>query len=153
MEKVFVLRTFSKAWGLAGLRVGVGVGSCALIDAVVRSRGPYKVNAVADRAATVALAQDAAWVRATVAEAVESRERLDALVEGRRGVRRWPSRANFVVWQVDGNADAFAARFAARGIGVRAFRGLPGIGDAIRIGVAPWPMLARLEPVITECWP
>ncbi len=153
MEKVLVLRTFSKAWGLAGLRVGVGVGSRALIDAVVRSRGPYKVNAVADRAATIALEQDVDWMRAAAAAAVESRERLDALVEGGRGVRPWPSRANFVFWQVDGNAEVFAARFAAHGIGVRAFRGLPGIGDAIRIGVAPWPMLSRLEQVIAECWP
>jgi histidinol-phosphate aminotransferase len=153
MEKVLVLRTFSKAWGLAGLRVGVGIGSRALIDAVVRSRGPYKVNALADRAATVALEQDADWMRQTAAASVESRERLDALVEGRAGIRRWPSRANFVFWQVDRNAEEIAARFAAQGIGVRAFRGLPGIGDAIRIGVAPWPMLARLEQVIAECWP
>jgi histidinol-phosphate aminotransferase len=153
MEKVLVLRTFSKAWGLAGLRVGVGVGSRALIDAVVRSRGPYKVNAIADRAATVALEYDADWMRQTAAAAVESRARLDALVEGRRGVRRWPSRANFVFWQVDESAEEIAARFATRGIGVRAFRGLPGIGDAVRIGVAPWPMLERLVPVIAECWP
>jgi len=153
MEKVLVVRTFSKAWGLAGLRVGVGVGSRELIDAVVRSRGPYKVNALADRAATVALEQDADWMRETAAAAVESRIRLDALVEGRRGVRRWPSRANFVFWQVEGDADAIAVRFAAQGIGVRAFRGLPGIGDAIRIGVAPWPMLERLAPVIAEVWP
>jgi histidinol-phosphate/aromatic aminotransferase/cobyric acid decarboxylase-like protein len=129
------------------------VGSRELIDAVVRSRGPYKVNALADRAATVALEQDGEWMRETSAAAVESRERLDALVEGRRGVRRWDSRANFVFWQVDGDAEAIAARFAAQGIGVRAFRGLPGIGDAIRIGVAPWPMLERLVPVIEGCWP
>jgi histidinol-phosphate aminotransferase len=111
------------------------------------------VNAIADRAATVALEYDADWMRQTAAAAVESRARLDALVEGRRGVRRWPSRANFVFWQVDESAEEIAARFATRGIGVRAFRGLPGIGDAVRIGVAPWPMLERLVPVIAECWP
>ena len=152
LGNVFVVRTFSKAWGLAGLRVGVGVGSRALIDAVVRSRGPYAVNALAERAASAALQHDTAWMRATATEAVACRERLDAMVHGRRGVRPWASRANFVFWQVDGNADEYAARFAADGIGVRAFRDLPGIGDALRIGVAPWPALARLEPIITECW-
>lgn len=153
MERVLVLRTFSKAWGLAGLRVGYAVGSRTLVDAVVRSRGPYKVNALAERAAGAALAADDGWMRAAAARAVEARERLDALVRGRRGVRAWASRGNFVFWQVDADADAIAARFAARGIGVRAFRSLPGIGDAIRIGVAPWPMLERLVPVVEECWP
>ena len=37
--------------------------------------------------------------------------------------------------------------------GVRAFRALPGIGDALRIGVAPWPALERLIPVIEAAWP
>jgi len=153
MERVLILRTFSKAWGLAGLRVGYGVGSRALVDAVVRSRGPYKVNALAERAATAAVRHDEAWMRAAAAEAAECRARLDRLVHGRRGVRAWASAGNFVFWQVDGNADALAARFAAAGIGVRAFRALPGIGDALRIGVAPWPALERLIPVIEAAWP
>lgn len=153
MERVLVLRTFSKAWGLAGLRVGYGVGSRALVDAVVRSRGPYKVNAVADRAATVAMREDMEWMRETSAAARASRERLDACVRGKRGLRAFASEGNFVFWQVEGDAQAFAARFAAAGIAVRAFSGLPGIGEALRIGVAPWPLLERLVPIIEECWP
>lgn len=153
LERVLVLRTFSKAWGLAGLRVGYGVGSRQLVDAVVRSRGPYKVNAVAEHAATIAVREDAVWMRRTADDAVATRTRLDALVQGRRGVRPWPSEGNLVFWQVDGDADAFADRFASHGIGVRAFRGLPGIGDALRIGVAPWRELERLVPVIEALWP
>lgn len=153
LARVLVLRTFSKAWGLAGLRVGYGVGSRALVDAVVRSRGPYKVNALAELAAATAVRGDLAWMRSVAAEAAASRERLDALVQGRRGVRPWASEGNFVFWQVAGDAPVLAARFAARGIAVRAFSGLPGIGDALRIGVAPWAQLERLVPVIEECWP
>lgn len=153
LERVLVLRTFSKAWGLAGLRVGYGVGSRQLVDAVVRSRGPYKVSAVAERAATIAVREDEAWMRRAAEDAVAARTRLDALVRGRRGVRPWASEGNFVFWQVDGDADAYAARFAAEGIGVRAFRGLRGIGDALRIGVAPWRELERLAPVIEALWP
>jgi len=153
MERVLVLRTFSKAWGLAGLRVGYGVGSRALVDAVVRSRGPYKVNALAERAAATAVQVDEQWMLRAAAAAVACRERLDALVRGRRGVRPWASEANFVFWQVHGDAQALAARFAARGIGVRALSALPRIGDALRIGVAPWERLERLSPVIAECWP
>jgi histidinol-phosphate aminotransferase len=153
MERVLVLRTFSKAWGLAGLRVGYGAGSRTLVDAVVRSRGPYKVNALAELAASTAVREDEAWMRAAASEAILARGRLDALVRGRRGVRAWASEGNFVFWQVDGDANAFAARFAAHGIGVRAFSGLPGIGEALRIGVAPWAQLERLAPIIEELWP
>lgn len=153
MDRVLVLRTFSKAWGLAGLRVGYGVGSRTLVDAVVRSRGPYKVNALAELAATTAVREDAAWMRRVAAEAVEARTRLDALVRGRRGVRAWASEGNFVFWQVEGDATALAERFAAQGVGVRAFSGLTGIGEALRIGVAPWAELQRLAPIVEELWP
>lgn len=153
MERVLVLRTFSKAWGLAGLRVGYGVGSRTLVDAVVRSRGPYKVNALAELAATTAVLEDAEWMRRAAAEAVEARTALDALVRGRRGVRAWPSEGNFVFWQVESDAAALAERFAARGVGVRAFSGLTGIGEALRIGVAPWAALQRIAPIVEELWP
>lgn len=150
MGRVLVLRTFSKAWGLAGLRVGVGVGSRELIDAVVRSRGPYKVNALAERAATVALRDDDAWMRATAAEAAACRARLDAAGRDLPGVTPWRSEGNFVFWQLAQDAQAVAARFAAHGIGVRAFSGLPGIGEAIRIGVAPWSQLQRVAALLPE---
>lgn len=153
LGRVLVLRTFSKAWGLAGLRVGYGVGSRTLLDAVVRARGPYKVNALAELAATTAIREDGAWMRRAAAQAVDARTRLDSLVRGRRGVHAWPSEGNFVFWQVEGSAAAFADRFAANGIGVRAFSGLTGIGEALRIGVAPWSQLQRLVPVIEELWP
>jgi len=152
-EHVLILRTFSKAWGLAGLRVGYGVGSPALIEAVVRSRGPYTVNALADLAAATAVTEDRAWLAQVVDEARANRTRLDALVRGRRGVRPWASQGNFVFWAVDADAMALADRFQERGIGVRAFRGLRGIGDALRIGVAPWSQLGRVAQLAEELWP
>ena len=153
LERVLVLRTFSKAWGLAGLRVGYGVGSRTLVDAVVRSRGPYKVNALAELAATTAIREDDSWMRRVAAEAIDARTRLDALVRGRQAVRAWPSEGNFAFWQVDGSATEFATRFAAYGVGVRAFSGLTGIGEALRIGVAPWARLEQLAPIVEELWP
>ena len=153
MGRVLVLRTFSKAWGLAGLRVGYGVGSRALVDAVVRSRGPYKVNALAELAAATALREDDAWMRAAAAEACVNRARLDSFVREREGVRPWASEGNFVFWQLAQDAHRAAARFGARGIGVRAFSGLPGIGDALRIGMAPWSLLQRVADLVPELWP
>ena len=49
-DRVIVAHTFSKAFGLAGFRVGYGVGSSSLIELVARARGPYKVNMLAERA-------------------------------------------------------------------------------------------------------
>ena len=92
-------------------------------------------------------------MRAAVAEARENRARLDALVRGRPGVRPWSSEGNFVFWQIEQDAFAVAARFAERGIGVRAFSGLPGIGEALRIGMAPWSMLQRVADLVPEIWP
>lgn len=153
MERVLVTRTFSKAWGLAGLRVGYGIGGRALVSAVVKARGPYKVNALAELAATTALTEDVGWMRGVVAEACASRERMMALLDGRAGTRCWDSRGNFIFLQLDGDAAEAAASFCRRGIGVRAFSGLKGIDQALRIGVAPWTDFERVARHAEELWP
>lgn len=149
-EHVLVTRTFSKAWGLAGLRVGYGVGGARLVTAVTKSRGPYKVNAIAERAAVAALTQDAAWVARVAAETVEARERLAAAFAGRPGVTLWKSEGNFLFLSVDRPAAELAEAFRQRGIGVRAFSNLRGIGDALRIGLAPWSELERVALAAEE---
>jgi histidinol-phosphate aminotransferase len=169
-DRLLVTRTFSKAWGLAGLRVGYALGAPALVEAVAKARGPYTLNAVGEAAAVAALARDAEWMRRTAAEAAAARDRLAgalAPIVAARGGRVWASRANFVFIQLvegpDGGipagvgaaavtARAVAAHFQARGIGIRAFEALPGIGDAIRIGVAPWPQLERVVAAAREAW-
>ncbi|HSM36041.1 MAG TPA: histidinol dehydrogenase [Longimicrobiales bacterium] len=141
-RRTIALRTFSKAWGLAGARIGYAVGPARLIAELRKSRGPYKVSAVAERAAVAALRQDDAWRRRAVGRAIAARVLLnEGLVA--LGLRPLPSRANFLLAPV---SDAAAARDAllARGIGVRAFRDLREIGDAIRITVAPEPALNEL---------
>lgn len=153
MEKVLVTRTFSKAWGMAGLRVGYGVGSRTLTAAVTKARGPYKVNALGELAAVTALREDGGWMRAAAAAARDARTRLVAAFAGRTGVRPWDSRGNFVFVGTDGPAADLAARFQARGIGVRAFSGLTGIGEALRLGVAPAPQLDRVIRAVGEMWP
>jgi histidinol-phosphate aminotransferase len=65
---VLATRTFSKSFGLAGLRVGFGVGAPPLVGEVLKARGPYKVNTFAERAAAAALEHDRAWMAGIVAE-------------------------------------------------------------------------------------
>ena len=149
-ENVLVTRTFSKAWGLAGLRIGYGVGGEALVAAVTKARGPYKVTAVSESAAVHALRNDAAWLKATVQDARRMRDRLHLVLRGRDAVRAWASEGNFVFLQLADSAAAAAERFRERGIGVRAFSNLNGIGEALRIGLAPWEQLQRVVDAAEE---
>lgn len=151
-ENVLVTRTFSKAWGLAGLRIGYGVGAAPLVAAVAKARGPYKVTSLSESAAVHALRNDAAWLDATVREARRMRARLHTALEGRDSVRVWASEGNFVFLQLADSAAAAAEQFRLRGIGVRAFSGLNGIGEALRIGLAPWDALQRVVDAAEEIW-
>jgi len=139
--RLLVLRTFSKAFGLAGLRIGYGVGAAPLIRELEKVRGPYKVSAIAEAAALAALEQDLGWMRRTVGETVAAR---DAFFEALRAAGRspLPSDANFVLLPV-ADAQGVAAALLERGIHVRAFPALPGVGDALRITIGP-PDVMRL---------
>ena len=141
---VVVARTFSKAFGLAGLRVGYAVGAPALVAEVEKSRGPYKVNALAERAALAALEAGLPWVREHAALAVECRGRLEGALRA-MGLAPLPSAGNFVLVPVPARpgAAAVAARMREGGVAVRPFTGLPRVGDALRITVGPWPMVER----------
>ena len=148
LGRLLVLRTFSKAWGLAGLRVGYAVGSQELVRAVRKSAGPYKVNALAERAACIALTKDADWMRAHATEAVVSRERVTQSLRA-MGLSPLDSRGNFVCVPVP-NARALASRLAERGVAVRAFVGLPVFGDLLRVGMGPWPVMEQFVGALRE---
>lgn len=151
-DNLLVVRTCSKAYGLAGLRVGYAVGAPSVVLEVERARGPYKVSAPAERAALAAVRDDAAWVDEHVALAVAVRERLAVALRA-RGLSPLPSGANFVCVPVPG-AVAVGQALRARGVAVRPFEGLPHVGDALRISVGPWEqmesLLGALDAVLAE---
>lgn len=139
VNNLLVIRTMSKAFGLAGLRVGYGIGAPALVRDVEKSRGPYKLNAMAEQVALAALRNDMEWVRTHVALAVANRDRLaDALRS--RGYAPLPSAANYVCVPVR-NAVAVGQALRARGVAARPFEQLPHVGDTLRISVGPWELL------------
>jgi histidinol dehydrogenase len=147
-----VLRTFSKAYGLAALRVGYALGPEPLIEVIELSRGPYKVNGLAERAATAAIRGGGAWVRDIVDRTVESRTRLAGELRS-RGFRVADSAANFVYAGVRAGAGGtLKAGLAERGIGIRVFEGAgaPPGEDAIRVTVGPWPEMARFLAGLDE---
>ncbi|WP_306257321.1 histidinol-phosphate transaminase [Pararhizobium sp. IMCC21322] len=94
-----ILRTFSKAWGLAGLRVGFGIcGSKQLRQALDLTRTPFNINAIAQMAATLALQNDG-HMKSCTAETIRQRN-LMAQELSSRGYRIAPSLGNFVFFDV-----------------------------------------------------
>jgi histidinol-phosphate aminotransferase len=140
-DRLLVIRTMSKAFGLAGLRIGYAIGQPSLVMEVEKSRGPYKLNAMAEQTALAALQYDMPWVNEHIALAVTLRERLASELRA-RGFAPLASHANFVCVPV---ADCVNVGLALRerGVAVRPFPGLPHIGDTLRISVGPWPLLER----------
>jgi histidinol-phosphate aminotransferase len=153
-ERLLISRTMSKAFGLAGLRVGYAVGSPALVAEVEKSRGPYKVNALAELAALTALTEDMEWVRTHVGAAIESRQRLVAALR-EIGLAPLDSQSNFVFVPL-ASAPLVAKHMRALGVAVRPFGGLPAVspalrasgGDALRISVGPWAALQTTLEVL-----
>jgi histidinol dehydrogenase len=158
-ERVLVARTFSKAFGLAGLRIGYGVGAAKLIEFVERARGPYKVTAFAERAAFAVLNDDPralGWVREHARRACENRDRFTVALQG-LGFSPLPSAANFVLVP-HRNALSIASFLRRRGILVRVMTGLPETvaafaqdrGNALRIGIGPWVGMERILNLLAE---
>jgi histidinol dehydrogenase len=137
--RLVVTRTMSKAFGLAGLRIGYAVAMASTIMQIEKARGPYMTSGAAECAALAALRNDLEWVRTHIAAAKESRDRFRAEL-ATAGIPSLSSDANFVLVPV-ADAGAVAAHMRAAGVAVRPFPRLYGIGDGVRITVAPWPMM------------
>ncbi len=113
---LLVARTFSKAFGLAGLRLGYLVGSRPVLEALRRVHNPKSVTMLA-KAAAVASLEDAESLRAYLDEVRDAKARLYAFLE-ERGIEAYPSEANFVLIRWDDAAGLIEA-LAARNIQVR----------------------------------
>ena len=118
-----VTRTFSKAYGMAGLRVGYAVASAEVLEPVSRIRPPFNVSTPSLAAAAAAL-DDAAYLAQTVRDTLASRALLEAACD-RLGLRRMPSQANFVLVE---DRDGWPSALEADAISVRpgANLGMPG---------------------------
>ena len=133
-RNVIVMRTFSKSYSLAGLRVGYCVGPKDLIEALYKIKDSYNVDAVAQRVALAAL-RDRAYHRKTVAKVVKTRRAFTKALE-RRGWDVIPSESNFVFAKPPAPAkakDVFES-LKAKNIFVRYFPG-PLTGDRLRISI------------------
>ncbi|MDR5708612.1 MAG: histidinol-phosphate transaminase [Armatimonadota bacterium] len=142
-RRMAVLRTFSKVYGLAGLRVGYLVAPPEVLEAVRRVREPFQVSAAAQAAALAAL-EDEAHVARTLAVVAAGRRSLEELgVEA--GLRSYPSVANFVWFDAGLPARRVYEGLLQRGVIVR-----PGPEDAswIRVTVGTPQELERFREAL-----
>lgn len=151
VPNLFVARTFSKAYGLAGLRVGVLAGAEAQIRWVRRACSPYNVNAVALAALPVAL-EDTAYVSQYVDETRRGRERLQAELRA-QDVPYCESHANFVLANIGALHTEFVHAMHERGILVRDRSSDPGCDGHVRITLGAEAHTDRLLAVLREVLP
>jgi histidinol-phosphate aminotransferase len=130
---LFVARTFSKAYGLAGLRIGILAGDAGQMAMVRRVASPYNVNAVALAALPHAL-NDQPYVEQYVAEVRQGRKILERELTS-LGLHYWPSRANFVLVRIGPSYVEFLQALRALGILARDRNSDPGCDGCVRLTV------------------
>ena len=116
-RNVIVLRTFSKAHGLAGIRLGYGCGDVELFQYFGRVRNSFSVSVLA-QAAGLAAIRDEGHIRRTVENNAAGAEWLFPQFS-ELGLRAVPTSANFIYFEVEEDASAFARRMQAEGVIVR----------------------------------
>jgi histidinol-phosphate aminotransferase len=114
---LFVSRTFSKVYGMAGLRVGCLFSCADNMAAIHKSHSPYSVNSIAALAAKAAV-EDQEFIRSYVTEVLASREVLTAGLE-KLGIPYVPSQGNFVLMHIGPRAQEVCDRLKTTGILVR----------------------------------
>lgn len=153
-RNLVVLRTFSKVYGLAGLRIGYAIGPAALLEEMNKVRSPFNTSGVAQAAALAAL-DDTAHVRRSIES---NRAGLQQLGEGlaAQGVGYVPSAGNFLLVMLNSEAKPVADALLQLGLIVRPMRWM-GFPNAIRVTVGTreenerfLSTLAEVRPAVTQ---
>ncbi len=131
-NNILTLRTFSKVYGLAGLRIGYGIGHPTLVAEMNKLRTPFNVTSIGQAAALAALDDNEHVERSAEVNRVERKRLYNEL--RRLGLNPVPSETNFLFMQIGPHAKAFCDELLQEGVIVRpmAWMGFP---EAIRISV------------------
>ena len=133
VPNLIVARTFSKAYGLANLRIGMVVGDARLIGFLRKVSSPYNVNGVALAVLPEALA-DEDYLNWYILQVHQGRERMFAALE-ELGVRTWPSATNFILMDIGPKHKEFVAAMRKRGVLLRDRSTDPGCDGYVRITI------------------
>ena len=141
IPNLIVARTFSKAYGLAGLRVGVLAGPVELMHWVRRVLSPYSVNSVALACLPAAL-EDTDYLDWYVGEVLAARADFEKVLQAAH-VRYWPSHANFILVDIGAQHKEFVQHMLAAGVLVRDRSSDPGCDGRVRITIGTLEQMKR----------
>jgi histidinol-phosphate aminotransferase len=145
---LFVSRTFSKAYGMAALRMGCLMGDAAFLAYARKAQSPYSVNLLAAIAARAAI-EDREYVDAFVREALAARELIYAGLAELK-IHYWPSAANFVLFHAGDRSLAIRDELRRRGVLVRdRSYEIPG---TVRVTTGTRDQAARFLQELKEIW-
>lgn len=147
-SNLLIARTFSKAYGMAGLRMGVLIGPAEQMEFLRRLCPPFNVNAAALACLEEALA-DQEFMSAHVAAIKQQRERLQKLC-AELGLRCWPSQTNFLLVRVGAACQQFVEAVRQRGVLVRDMSASPGCEGCVRITIGTREEMDRLTEAIQK---
>ena len=148
VPNLFVARTFSKAYGLAGLRAGILAGDQEQMKSVRRVASPYNVNAVALLALPAAL-DDSQYISTYVEQIKQGRERLASTLSA-LGIRYWSSQANFLLVYVGERHREFVEAMRQRGVLVRDRSADPGCDGCVRIAIGTREQMDTVLPILEQ---
>jgi len=129
---VILLRTMSKAWGLAGLRIGYLMARPEVVREMMKARVPFMVDRLAE-ATAIALLERPHLVKERAALLVARRKDLTSALQGMRNVSVVPSQANFVLFKTPVEPKEMMDRLASSGVLVRNMGGYPELKGYLRV--------------------
>ena len=141
LPNLIVARTFSKAYGLANLRVGLLAGHARLIGFLKKVSSPYNVNGVALAVLPEALADDE-YLQWYVEQIRVGREKVFATLK-ELGVRTWPSASNFILMDIGGKHKQFCDTMRTKGVLLRDRSTDPGCDGYVRITIGVTAQVER----------
>ncbi len=147
-SNLIVARTFSKAYGLAGLRVGVLAGPVESMQWVRRVLSPYSVNSVALACLPAAL-EDTAYLEWYVAEVLAAHREFEAALTAAK-VRYWPSHANFILVEIGARHKDFVQHMHSAGVLVRDRSNDPGCDGRVRITIGTRDQMKKAVAAMNE---
>ncbi|OPY27850.1 MAG: Aspartate aminotransferase [Methanomassiliicoccales archaeon PtaU1.Bin030] len=151
-DNLIVTRTFSKAYGLAGMRVGYMASNLKMAGIMQRIKIPYSLNQVSERAAIAAL-KDTTYVDMAVDLVRRERERLSQGLES-LGFKTYPSQSNFILFKSPHPSGELVKRLAEKGVLVRNFGELRMLENCLRTTIGTRELndllLTKLGEVMKE---
>ena len=133
-KNLAVVKTFSKAFRLAGARVGYALADSGIISGLEKVKLPYNLNALSQVAAAIVWKKRSA-ILGVVDEIVAERERVAKILTAMDGATPYPSRANFILFKTAKDAKGIYRRLVTAGVRIRDFSSVPLLVNCLRVTI------------------